>query len=205
MATLRTEQRRVARDRILDALATEIAENGLVALSIPAVAKRAGVSLRTVYNHFENKDVLIASLSPWAEQRMEARGGRIVETDPDAIPDAIRTNFRLFDELGDTSVALSRVATLEQQGKRDEATDRLQDSRTAAVRAFIETERPDLDPTQHIALTAIFRSILSFSMWDRLVGDFGLTGEEAGEMAAWAYEVMLRSLRQQQGPFDPKI
>jgi AcrR family transcriptional regulator len=55
---LREQQLALTRTTILDALATEIAENGLVDLSIQAVADRAGVTHRTVYNHFPTREAL---------------------------------------------------------------------------------------------------------------------------------------------------
>jgi len=100
MESLRDEQKRIARDRILEALATEIATNG-----------RAGVSQRTIYNYFETKDALVAALTDWSEQWMERRGGPLVEPDLDKIPDAVVTNFALFEDMGDIGTAVTRIRT----------------------------------------------------------------------------------------------
>src|SRR3954466_3603430 len=55
---LRGEQQQQTRERILEAAIALIAEDGLAELTVPGVAERAGVSLRTVYRHFPAKDDL---------------------------------------------------------------------------------------------------------------------------------------------------
>jgi AcrR family transcriptional regulator len=45
---LRGEQQQQTRERILEAAVAQIAEEGLAELTVPLVAERAGVSLRTV-------------------------------------------------------------------------------------------------------------------------------------------------------------
>lgn len=49
------------RRQILDAVVDVAAEAGLDALTVQAVAARADVALRTVYNHFETREGLIAA------------------------------------------------------------------------------------------------------------------------------------------------
>jgi len=203
MGSLRDEQKRIARDRILEALAEEIAEHGLLDLSVPAVAERADVSPRTVYNYFENKDVLVGSLPEWAEAQLKKRGGRIVEADLDQIPQAIEINFPLFSELGPVSTALARIAaTADVDSPAMATTNRLSSRRTDAVRTAIARVRPDLDSDAVEAVTAMFRTIMSFGMWSRLANDFGLSGADAGRVAAWAHSVLLDALRDGHGPFD---
>ncbi|MCH7583710.1 MAG: TetR/AcrR family transcriptional regulator [Acidobacteria bacterium] len=203
MGSLREEHKRIARDRILEGLAVEIAEHGLLGLSVPAVAERAGVSQRTVYNYFENKDVLVGSLGEWAETQLRQRGGRIVEADLDQIPQALEINFRLFSELGALSTALARIAaTADVDSPAMATTNRLSSRRTDAVRIAIARVRPDLDSDAVEAVTAMFRTVMSFGTWSRLANDFGLSGADAGRVAAWAFSVLLDTLRDGRGPFD---
>ena len=203
MTSLRDQQKRIARDRILEALAVEIALNGLLDLSIPTVAERAGVSQRTVYNYFENKDALVRSLGEWAEQWMEDRGGRDVEPDIELIPQAVEINFPLFTEMGDVTTALARIRTeLHRDPELDASADRGHERRTEALRTGLAEVRPDLEPDQLAAVTAIFRLVFRFETWDYLANDFGLSGADAGRVAAWAFSVLLDALENNQGPFD---
>ena len=63
---LREEQAESTRSRILDAT-MRVMGRGVASLSIPAVAREAGVSTPTVYRHFGTKHDLLDALYPHAE------------------------------------------------------------------------------------------------------------------------------------------
>ncbi|HUG49274.1 MAG TPA: helix-turn-helix domain-containing protein [Candidatus Limnocylindria bacterium] len=65
---LRAEQAQETRSRILDAAVRVMAE-GIASLSVPAVAREAGVSVPTVYRHFATKDELLAATYPHVVRR----------------------------------------------------------------------------------------------------------------------------------------
>jgi AcrR family transcriptional regulator len=77
---LRVEQAQATRTRILDATMRVMAE-GLAGVTIPAVAREAGVSVPTVYRHFRTKRELLAGLQPHLQRR-----ARLHEV---ALPDSI--------------------------------------------------------------------------------------------------------------------
>jgi len=70
---LRDRQREEASRAILDAAEQVFGEEGLSA-RLDRVAARAGVAVGTLYNHFEDRDALVAALS---RRRREALVGRI--------------------------------------------------------------------------------------------------------------------------------
>ena len=202
MGTLRDEQKRIARERILQALAVEIAENGLLDLSVPAVAERAGVSQRTVYNYFENKDVMVSSLGEWVEDWIVERGGPSVWTDLDTIPESLITVFSLFSEMGPLTRAVTRIRS---DVARDPDIHHPRDSRsnirTEKLRADLAELRPDLDEDGVAAATALFRMILGMESWHWLAVGNGLSGAEAGRVAGWAFTELLDAFRAGRGPF----
>jgi AcrR family transcriptional regulator len=59
--SLRTEQRELTRSKIVQAVLDLVADDALDDLSMPAVARRSGVSLATIYRYFPTKDALIAA------------------------------------------------------------------------------------------------------------------------------------------------
>jgi AcrR family transcriptional regulator len=65
---LRAEQAEDTRGRILDA-AGRVMATGVASLSMPAVAREAGVSVPTIYRHFGTKADLLAELYPHVARR----------------------------------------------------------------------------------------------------------------------------------------
>ncbi len=57
--SLREGQRRTTRERIIRAVAALVAEAHPAAISVPAVAARAGVGVATVYRYFPTKEALL--------------------------------------------------------------------------------------------------------------------------------------------------
>ena len=68
---LRAQQAEETRARILEATARVMAR-GIATISIPAVAREAGVSVPTVYRHFGSKRDLLSAIYPYALKRAGA-------------------------------------------------------------------------------------------------------------------------------------
>ncbi len=65
---LRAENRRRTRARILDATVELVRESGTVDFSMPEVAARSGVALRTLYRYFQKRQDLVDALATVADQ-----------------------------------------------------------------------------------------------------------------------------------------
>lgn len=61
------------REQILEALQRCFYENGITATGVDSVAAAAGVSKRTLYNHFPTKDDLVLHYVEWREDRWRER------------------------------------------------------------------------------------------------------------------------------------
>src|SRR5437867_2788531 len=66
---LRDEGATRTRTRILDGLVQVMARNGIAELSIPMIARQAGVSIPSVYRYFPTKRHLITALDEYAHQK----------------------------------------------------------------------------------------------------------------------------------------
>ena len=92
---LRARQAEQTRLSILDALVEVMAE-GPTAVTVPAVADKAGVSVPTVYRHFGDKAGLLAAMVTHVGDRIGLRSLDPPE-DLDALEAAIRQLFRHLD------------------------------------------------------------------------------------------------------------
>ena len=61
--SLREQQRATTRDQIVEAVHHVLVEDHPASLSMPRIAERAGVSLRTVYRYFPTKETLVDAAS----------------------------------------------------------------------------------------------------------------------------------------------
>jgi AcrR family transcriptional regulator len=95
------------RGRIIDAARLLWLERWYDDISMREIAKRAGVVLQTVVNHFGTKEAIFtAVLEPPALEKLMARAG----ARPGDIPGAIRLLVRDYEETGD---AIIRTLALE--------------------------------------------------------------------------------------------
>ncbi|NCT91775.1 TetR family transcriptional regulator [Cellulomonas sp. APG4] len=62
---LRERQKRARRDALVDAAHALVEADGLEAVTVDAICRRAGVSTRTFFNYFESKDDAVLGLPPW--------------------------------------------------------------------------------------------------------------------------------------------
>src|SRR4051812_10765706 len=86
--SLRARFKETVTGAILDAAEELAAEVGVPATNLQAVAKRAGVAVGTIYNHFENREELFVEL--FARRREE-----LVTAVDDAARSAARGGFEI--------------------------------------------------------------------------------------------------------------
>lgn len=199
--TLRQEQKRLARERIVDAAAAAIAEHGLADLSVPAVAEAAGVSLRTVYNYFESKDALLRGLGEVARERVTAMGAIDQAPEMSRIGPAVRTNWPLFAALGTLGDAWSVVRISGALARGQSSIGSANTDIDVAMRTWLAEELgADLDEAQREALFVLLRGIVASEAFYRM-RQYGVAADEAAEVSAWAFEVLNRALLSGDRPF----
>jgi AcrR family transcriptional regulator len=88
----RDEARALFRNAILDAAEVVFAERGFHGARIQDIARRAGIAVGTVYNHFEDKDAVLAAL---LEQRAEEMVSQLRPRPDDARSFALRLRARV--------------------------------------------------------------------------------------------------------------
>lgn len=184
---LREAQAEATRQRILDALAVVMAE-GVEALSVPAVAKRAGVSVGTVYRHFGDKAGLVRALMPHAIQRTGSVVGE-VPTSIEEMDEMVRKVFRHFETADD----LIKAAFASRMGR--DARIEWTEERLEIIKESLHHLDQDLTLEQldHLGKAALILTTSdTYREWkDRL----DLTPDEAADEVMWTIRTLLRGVR----------
>lgn len=177
----------MTRTRILEALVRTMA-NGVAALSMPAVAREAGVSVPTVYRHFGSKAGLVAALGPYV-----ARKAGLWPTQPitsvDEAGAAVREIYGHLEQMDDTLRA-AMASELGQQARRATMPERRRAHRDA-VRATVG-ELPNEVIERLTDLSIVLFSSAAF----RAFKDYlGLSADEAADRASWALRMLFEGAR----------
>jgi AcrR family transcriptional regulator len=121
------------RERIMAAVAQTAAEFGYAEMSVEAIIARAGVSRRTFYEHFKNKeDAFLAAYD--AVVRRQARHIRRAYFEETTVRDRLRAGIRAYLQFTASEPDLARMCIVEVLAAGPRAMAR----RTAAMRMFAE-------------------------------------------------------------------
>jgi AcrR family transcriptional regulator len=201
--SLRTRQKQMARELILQAFAAEVVEHGVTNISLQAVAARAGVSNRTLYNYFESRDRLVEGLNARVEQLTVELGGHVMPEDCRRIGEYVAINYRVWDELGDLMRAVVQIdAVSAAEGQPNAAGDGRRSQRLQAIDQDLRSLRPDLTPQQARTITHALRTLTSSRTWHRLTVEDGVDTETASTVVKWAWDTLRDAVADGHGPFD---
>ena len=174
---LRVDQAEETRRRILDAAIVVIAR-GVLDISMPAIAREAGVSVPTVYRHFRTKRDLIGAVYPHVLRRAGLHDVAAPRS-LDELRDSVIAYFGQLDALDEATRAAMASPASEQvrrlsMPERTAAFVRLADS--------IEPRPSTADRDRIARLLMILTGSSAQRMWRE---HFGLTVEEAADDIDW--------------------
>jgi len=183
--SLHDEHAAATRSRILDAVVDLIVKEHPATLSMPAVAARAGVSLRTVYRYFPTKEALIDAIGEI---------GSPEETLRNFPPDALRL-ANLRDYLRSLWTELEPTRTLMKAQKATPLGEEISKQRAKRRKPVIERVLADegvqLDPDDHDRLVAMVSMLVSRTTLFELTDVMGLTADEAARLSVWTIHAIL--------------
>jgi AcrR family transcriptional regulator len=179
-----TRQR--TRRAILEAMVDVIMETGGIGFSVQAVADRAGVTHRTIYNHFPTREALCDAFSDYVGELLETSGGAPAPTIslaslPVLVEDLYRT-LALRDRHARAYVMLMIG------NRRPMSAWRNRSQMAERLIAREQSERTSLTPRQ---VTAVIRMFASTMGWHLLTEQCGLSTKEAAAASAWATRTLL--------------
>jgi AcrR family transcriptional regulator len=184
---LREEQKEATRRRILQGLVRVMAD-GPAAVSIPAVAAEAEVSVPTVYRHFGDKAGLMQALAPF----MGAQLGLDDLPEPESpaeVEDFVRALFTKLDQ-ADPVVRAALASGAAPEARRASA-----EMRVTAIRDLFRDHVPGMDVADLDRLARVL-VILTCSDALRLWQDrFDVDADEVADHVIWAIHALLSGLR----------
>jgi AcrR family transcriptional regulator len=188
---LRAVQVQETRARILDAT-VPLMTRGIARLSIPAIAREAGVSVPTVYRHFATKQELIEAIYPHVLRRVAVN-----QPPPPRSLSELRDGVRAYLEHLDSFDDQSRAA---QASPAAEEMRRASMPRRLAVFGDLvdsvdpKLARPDRDRVVHLLV------VLSTSAALRTLRDhMGLSVDEVADEIDWVVRAVISAAQARKG------
>ena len=182
---LRREQAQGTRERILDAAASVITEAG--DFVVARVANRAGVSVRTVYHHFPDREAMLDALGEWLAAQLGYPRQELPE-DLASFADETVAMCKRFDADYDKMRAFFSTP-VGRATRRYARTRRLEH-----LRRLAGAELTGVDPRTAEWAVVIIHQIASSRTWLALRDETELDGSDAAEAVGWAIRTLLESV-----------
>lgn len=174
---LRTEHAEATRARILDATMRVIA-TGMASLSIPAVAREAGVSVPTIYRHFGTKRALLAAVYPHAAHK----AGLDTVADPHSVDELRPMIHQLLERLDNLDDVARAAMASPGAAEVRHATMSTRYRRLRPIADSVEPQLATSDRDRITRLLAVVTASSSLRMWrDHL----GLSVDEVAQEIDW--------------------
>src|SRR5262245_48561554 len=179
-----TRQR--TRRAILDAMVDVIMESDGIGFSVQAVADRAGVTHRTIYNHFPTREALCDAFSDYVDELLMGSSGK---SEPiwslASLPLLVE---ELYRALASRDRHARAYVMLMSGNRRPMSAWRKRSLMAEKLIAREQSERTPLTPRQ---VTAVIRMFVSTMGWHLLTEQCGLSTDEAAAASAWATRTLI--------------
>ena len=188
---LRERHAQQTRDLIIDAVTALIESRRIDEVTTREIAQSAGVSERTVYRHFPDRDALLAGLTSRLHRSLGEREDPLNSPVFDSIDDLKVAAIRLMAGLEEFHVAARAEALFNTDPRRFSPDTRANSARFPGVMAAI---LPELDDQACLHLAAVIRCLLSAQAWLRMREEFGVSGDDAGPVVAWVLDAIVNEI-----------
>lgn len=185
----RAAQKAATRERIVDGLVAELTA-GERDLSIERLARRVGVSPRTIYVHFRDREELLAALDERVNRQL------LVQPeygDPDGLVAGTAAEFR--DASENAELLLAQLRT----GLGRELRERSRLERAERVQEALEPLLDGLTADERREALAVILLLRGADAWRALHEDHGLDSEGCARSVAWAMSALIADLRRRSG------
>ena len=196
---LREAQAGQTRDHIVETMVRQLAETGGDDFSIRKLADAAGVSERTVYRYFPDRDALLDAVNGHFSDVMSTGRREQELVDLDELARFVPEVFRDFDE---HAAATKASILINPDPARLLPT---QQRRTELIIDVCRRSFPDLSDADQRRLGQLVRTITSTFNWLRIREEFGMTGDDSGELIGWVVQCVTDEIRRTGRLGAPKV
>jgi len=185
---MRRRQQEMTRRAILEAVGEEVAESGTLGFSVQAVANRAGVTHRTVYNHFPTREALQDAFAVHVEDVLRDKSQLTAAPDDDLtlarLVEMVPESFALFARF-ESEIRAYATLTLASRHPAKVATDR-------SLRfAKLLEDQARLPPDDARLVAAAIRMFMSSIGFHVLTEHLRLSTSEASAVTSWVTKTLL--------------
>ena len=185
---LRDERATQTRTRILDGLVQVMARNGIAEISVPLIAREAGVSIPSVYRYFPTKRELITALDQYAHEKgsftLDEFGP--IET-PEDLSRVVPLTFKRREAI-ESTLSAAMNSRLGYTMRRHEFAERAKQFGKALAPVSKKLSRKERQ-----WLTDVVFVLSSYSCVRAFRDYLDLDSEEAGKRVAWAIRLLSRA------------
>jgi AcrR family transcriptional regulator len=170
-------------DQLIGAVLELVREDGVDAVTVGAVAERADVALRTVYNHFPSREALFeAALERIISEIEQVVFAALTYEEPPAARLArfVTAAFSEFDRLGILLTRILSIRGVPEIERRLAELNRWRLARIADIVADLEAEGSARLPAEQAE--ALADALIGHGSWEALVQSGGLSGKRAGPL-----------------------
>ena len=185
IATLRERQAKALRTTVLEAVLATLESRAVEDLSMADVAHLSGISLRTLYRYFPDRNSLLQA----AGEYWYASLGICVQI---AAPEDIAGSFRDASRKLGTRPNLIRALIRTETGRLARSAVRSQ--RTAAIRNALAPLTAKLDTATGKRVLAVINHLCSASSWVSIADESGLSDAEAQVAVVWSIDRLVDAL-----------
>lgn len=187
-SSLADQRAAVTRKAILAATQHLLVHEHPAAISVPAVATAAGVSVRTVYRYFPSKQALLDAIANYFPEMANVHVAATFES-LDGAREALIRLWSLFDD----NRAAVRAEHMSPAGS-ELRQRRLTETRTQ-VHKFVSKVAPVGSEADRERTSDAVVAVTSSSMFLELTDRLGYTGEEAARLAIWMATALIEKLQ----------
>ena len=183
---LRRENSENTRKRILNAVASLINEDG--DFVVAKVAKRAGVSVRTVYHHFPDREAILDALGEWLADEL----GYPRPDWPKDLASFADQTVAMAERLraDEDKVRVFFSTSVGQEARRQARAQRLEH-----LRRLAQAELGGIEPQIAERLAIIIHQLASSRTWLAMQDEAGFDTSEAAEAVGWAIKALVESVK----------